>query len=182
MRILHGGRKVQTGVWMLFALLAESSILNAQSRPDYSSAPALSFFGLPGLIDMPNARSLPDAELAATAMYFSNMQRNTLSFQITPRLTGSLRYSIHKGALAGGATNFDRGIDLHYRFIDESRLLPAVAIGVRDFGGTGRYASEYLVATKSLGPKLEVSGGIGWGRLGTHGGFANPLGGDQQLF
>jgi hypothetical protein len=164
------------------ALLIGTTALNAQSLPDYSPAPALSFFGLPGLMDMPVARSLPDAELAATAMYFSNMQRNTLSFQVTQRVTGSFRYSIHKGGLADGGTNFDRGIDLHYRFIDEGRLLPAVAIGVRDFGGTGRYASEYLVATKSLGQKLEVSGGIGWGRLGSHGSFANPLGGISSYF
>ena len=58
MRILDGGRTFQTGAWLLLALLVESSDLNAQSRPDYSPAPALSFFGLPGLIPAYSRKSV----------------------------------------------------------------------------------------------------------------------------
>ncbi|TMV58863.1 YjbH domain-containing protein, partial [Thioclava sp. BHET1] len=34
----------------------------------------------------------------------------------------------------------------------------------------------YVVATKHIGQKLAFTGGIGWGRLGSFGGFSNPLG------
>ena len=42
---------------------------------------------------------------------------------------------------------------------------PSVAIGLRDFMGTGVYSGEYFVATKTVSPRLRVSGGLGWGRL-----------------
>lgn len=38
MRILDCGRTLQTGAWVLLALLADSSDLNAQPRPDLSTA------------------------------------------------------------------------------------------------------------------------------------------------
>ena len=42
--------------------------------------------------------------------------------------------------------------------------------------GTGIYSSEYVVATKTIGKRLTVTGGLGWGRLGSYNGFTNPLG------
>lgn len=77
---------------------------------------------------------------------------------------------------------FDRSFDLKYRFNDESTYLPAVAVGLRDFLGTGRFGSEYIVASKSIGSNLIVSGGLGWGRMGTHNGFGNPLGAVSDYF
>jgi len=138
-------------------------------RPSYNS------FGVPGLIDMPTAESAPDAELSTTLSYFAGGTRGTMTFQITPRLSGSFRYSRIDKYLATGAI-FDRSFDLRYRLIEEGRYMPAVAIGLQDFIGTGVYSGEYVVATKSLTPRLKVTGGIGWGRLATHGGFSNPLG------
>jgi hypothetical protein len=43
---------------------------------------------------------------------------------------------------------------------------------LQDFVGTGLYAAEYLVATKALHPRLRVTAGLGWGRLGSHGAIA----------
>ena len=54
-------------------------------------------------------------------------------------------------------------------------MRPALAIGLNDFLGTGIYSSEYVVATKTLGDRVRVTGGIGWGRLAGVGGFTNPL-------
>jgi hypothetical protein len=134
-------------------------------------------YGYPGMIDMPVATSRPDGELAFTTSSFAGQTRNTLTFQLLPRLSGSFRYSILDNATGGGTnTLYDRSFSLHYRFIDEAGLRPAVAVGLNDFLGTGIYASEYVVATKTIGQRLRFSAGMGWGRLGTSGGFTNPLG------
>ena len=134
-------------------------------------------YGYPGLIDMPVATSRPDGELAYSISSFAGQTRNTLTFQLLPRLSGSFRYSaLDKGAGGGTRTLYDRSFSLHYRFADEGRVRPALAVGLNDFLGTGIYSSEYVVATKTLGSRVRVTGGIGWGRLAGVGGFTNPLG------
>ncbi|MGR3462108.1 MAG: YjbH domain-containing protein [Roseovarius sp.] len=134
-------------------------------------------YGYPGLIDMPVATSRPDGELGFTVSSFAGQTRNTLTFQILPRVSGSFRYSVLDNvANAGRSTLYDRSFSLHYRFADETALRPALAVGLNDFLGTGIYSSEYLVATKTLGDSVRLTGGIGWGRLGGSGGFTNPLG------
>lgn len=135
-------------------------------------------YGYPGLIDMPSAHSRPDAELAFTSSYFAGQTRNTLTFQIAPRLSGSFRYTNIDGFREKGSETFDRSFSIHYRMIDEdpNGWQPAVAVGLNDFLGTGIYSSEYVVATKTIGNGVRVTGGLGWGRLGGVGGFDNPLG------
>lgn len=137
-------------------------------------------YGYPGLIDMPAAHSRPDGELAFTSSYFAGQLRNTLTFQMLPRLSGSFRYSVLQDVRInpGGAienSRFDRSFSLHFRFADETRWRPAMAVGLNDFLGTGTYSSEYFVATKTLGDRVRVTGGIGWGRLAGVGEFRNPL-------
>lgn len=132
-------------------------------------------YGLPGLIDMPSATSLPDGTLAFTGMAMPGTWRATLAFQPLPRLTVTFRYAAAEIGVGPTGVNHDRSFDLHWRVMDEGRYLPALAIGLRDFIGTGIYSSEYLVATRTINPRLRASLGIGWGRLATHGGFTNPL-------
>ncbi|MEP4196546.1 MAG: YjbH domain-containing protein [Aliishimia sp.] len=142
------------------------------TTPVWAESVRLSFstYGTPGLIDMPVALSAPDAELVVTASYFENITRSTLSFQITPRLSAAFRYSGLEG-LGGSVRDnlFDRSFDLQLRVLDEGRVVPAVAIGLRDFIGTGVYSSEYIVATKNIGTRVSLTGGVGWGRLGRRG-------------
>lgn len=128
-------------------------------------------YGMPGLIDTPSALSFPDADLSVSSSRFQVESRTTLAFQITPRLTGSFRYSY-----IGAGFTYDRSFALQYRLIDEGRYRPAFAVGVNDIIGTGQYSGEYIVASKSIGPALRFSAGMGWGRLGSYNGFTNPLG------
>ena len=65
---------------------------------------------------------------------------------------------------------------MHYLLSREKSSFPAIAIGLRDFIGTGIYTGEYFVASKSFGSKLNVSTGIGWGRLAGENGFNNIFG------
>lgn len=136
-------------------------------------------YGIPGMIDMPTAWGRSDAELSFTSSSFARQSRNTLTFQISPRLSASFRYALlYDIRNASGGVNeyiFDRSFSVQYRFVDEGRFRPAVAIGLNDILGTGVYAGEYIVASKTITPELRASVGIGWGRLGSYGGFTNPL-------
>ncbi|RFP86536.1 YjbH domain-containing protein [Rhodobacteraceae bacterium 63075] len=133
---------------------------------------AVNMYGLPGgLVDMPTAETAPDAQLTTSFSYFGGTTKSQLNFQLTPRLSGTFRYAAIRGLDVPGytlASYYDRSFDLHYRLLDETKWRPAVAFGLRDLLGTGLYGGEYIVATKSLGDKVRVTGGIGWGRLGSY--------------
>ncbi len=126
-------------------------------------------YGTPGgLLDMPTAEMAPDGEIATTLSYFDGFSKTTLTFQVTPRLSASFRYSATDNLTPVFSTFYDRSFDLKFRVLDEGPVAPAVAIGLRDFVGTGVLAGEYVVATKSVGEKLRLTGGVGWGRLGSY--------------
>jgi hypothetical protein len=137
-------------------------------------------YGIPGMIDMPTAYGREDGELGLILSHSKNQTRETLTFQVTERLSASFRYAqlYDVRATPGGAIlpeRFDRSFSLQYRFMDEGGYRPAMAIGINDLVGTGIYGGEYIVASKTLSPSLRASLGLGWGRLGSDGGFSNPL-------
>jgi len=134
-------------------------------------------YGMPGTIDMPTALGFPDADLSISTSRFQVESRTALSFQITPRLTGSFRYSY-----IGAGLTYDRSFALQYRMIDEGRYVPAVAFGLNDMVGTSLYSGEYVVLTKTIRPDLRFSAGLGWGRLGSYNGFRNPLAALDERF
>ena len=69
----------------------------------------------------------------------------------------------------------DKGLDVKFRLFEERDILPELAIGFLDFGGTGAYASEYIVASKRVN-NWDFTLGLGWGRLGGLDHISNPLG------
>lgn len=131
-----------------------------------AAAQTLNTYGLPGLIDMPSAESLPDATIAGTLSGGASDRRVTLTFQLTNRLTASFRFADLDGWTIAGDDE-DRSYDLRFRILDEDPggWRPAVAIGLRDFMGQGAYGAEYIVATKTFADTLTVTAGVGWGRL-----------------
>lgn len=171
---MAGAKRATAAYGALASLLIASQAALSQTAPDH----AFSFntYGMPGLFDMPTATVLPDGMFATTISHSPGSTRATLSFQITPRLTGSFRYSRIAPWSARFPVLFDRSFDLHYLLFREGTYTPSVAIGLRDFIGTGAYSSEYIVASRQVTPQLRVSAGLGWGRMASRGGFANPLG------
>ncbi|SLN21135.1 hypothetical protein ROJ8625_00774 [Roseivivax jejudonensis] len=148
------------------------------SRPYFTEIrdriPSYNLYGLPGLVDMPTAEMAPDATLGVTVSNFGNTTRGTLSFQVLPRVIGTFRYArLQDSNIPGNRDGdyFDRSFDLRVMLLDETTFLPALSVGLRDFVGTGLYAGEYVVATKEIVPGVRVTGGLGWGRLGTN----NPI-------
>ncbi|MDJ0822757.1 MAG: YjbH domain-containing protein [Paracoccaceae bacterium] len=137
--------------------------------------PGFNLYGSPGLVDMPTAEMAPDANLALTVSRLGDTTRTTLNFQITPRISGSFRYAAIDNFRPIGyryPDYYDRSFDLRFQLLTEGDIRPAVTVGLQDFIGTGLYGGEYIVATKTLAPGLKVTGGIGWGRFGSHNPFA----------
>ncbi|OUD09561.1 hypothetical protein BVC71_06840 [Marivivens niveibacter] len=142
-----------------------------------------SLFGNIGLIEMPTAQSAADADLAVSYSGFSMQQRTSIAFQITPRLSGTFRYTRFPNYTGPNTDEtYDRSFDFRYRIFDETPWRPSFAIGLRDFAGTGLLTSEYVVATKSITDSVQVTAGLGWGRLGSYNGFTNPLGALDEAF
>lgn len=147
----------------------------------------LNLYGAAGLIDMPSAESMKDGELSLTTSHFGPISRTTLTFQITPRLSGSFRFlgvrDWNKNlpcfpACTGGdnfKTYYDRSFDLRYQILDEGRYVPSLAVGLQDFVGTGVLAGEYIAATKHVSPNVKVTAGLGWGRLGSYNSIGTPF-------
>ncbi len=159
-----------------YALVSVAALTAAVPALAQDRGVTYTLYGTPGLIEMPSAMSAADAEIAGTIGYFPGQLRNTFTFQITPNLSGSFRYTgVDDYANDGTTKYYDRSFDLRYRFNDESKWMPAIAIGLQDFLGTGLYSAEYIVATKTLSDSIRVTGGLGWGRLGSYNGFTNPV-------
>jgi len=131
------------------SIIAVITALAAQSAAAQETSYTL--YGTPGNIEMPSARSAPDAEISASLSFWRLQQKANFSFQLTDRLSGTFRYSgISERTGPGTDGTFDRSFDLHFRFLDETDTRPALAIGLTDFMGTGILSSEYIVATKAV--------------------------------
>ncbi|MHA1127731.1 MAG: YjbH domain-containing protein, partial [Alphaproteobacteria bacterium] len=125
--------------------------------------------GASGLIDMPTAQMLPDGETAWTFSSSETAYSGTLTFQMLPNFETSVHFTTIN-EWNGGALN-DQSLDIKYQIFAESGNMPSLAIGFRDFLSNGALSSEYIVASKDVGHGLTVSGGLGWGRLGSN----NPV-------
>ncbi len=168
-------RPSRLGTSVLVLLLASPAL--AQDR-----AVTYGLYGTPGLLEMPSAISADEGEIAGTISFFGGQLRNSFTFQATDGLSVTFRYSgiddyftIDPGEDEDDRI-WDRSFDLRYRFTEEGPILPMIAVGLQDFLGTGLYAGEYIVATKTVGDAVRVTAGLGWGRLGSYNGFDNPLG------
>lgn len=123
--------------------------------------PRLSFYGMPGLVEMPSGEMLPDAEVTGTVSYYPGKLRTALGFQITPWLYASYQYSVTDSLVNPDVTLYDRAFGIALRLWTEEAWRPSVAVGINDIAGTSRFASEYIVATKTLQDRFKLTAGIG---------------------
>ena len=127
-------------------------------------------FGTSGLIDIPTARMSTDGTLITTAAIQSRTNSYAITYQATPWLEGTFRYT----GFTDTSYTYDRNYEAKLRLWEEDYYIPQVAVGIRDLVGTGLWGSEYIVASKNI-DKLDITLGIGWGRLAGKGDFTNPL-------
>src|SRR5690606_16781026 len=134
-----------------------------------------------GLLQTPTARMADEGEFAVTVSHTSPYTRYNVAMQPLPWFEGVYRYVNVAGVpygpkeLSGDQNYKDKSIDFKVRLWSESRWLPEVAFGARDFGGTGLFSSEYLVASKRF-DQFDVSLGVATGYIGSRGSIGNPLG------
>ena len=181
---------------LLAGLMASPAQAQSDAEaPTFKTLPpaSLNFYGSPGLMDMPSAEMLPDGQFTAGTSWFGGQGRTTLTFQALPWVSASFRYnSIRDWNLGGFDTYYDRGFDLRFRLFKETRRRPEITLGFQDFIGTGIYAAEYIVATKTfntpgwgaaqLPGRLKLTAGLGWGRLGSSGSIGSPFGKNRPSF
>ena len=125
-------------------LLILSASLSFSTTKVYASD-----YGTTGLIDIPTARMRSDATLAFTAGYDQRHRQFAITYQATPWLEATYRYT--------GFNDFfywDRNYEAKIRLFEEDDYFPyqpALAVGIRDMVGTGVFGSEYVVASKRFG-------------------------------
>lgn len=144
-----------------------------------SALPAqASDLGVVGLLDTPSARMREEGDLNLGYSSQKIASIFAITYQPTPWLETSFRYTIfNPWSLKGSSDSLrDRSFEAKVRLWKENRegLRPQVSVGVRDLLGTGVFSSEYLVATKAVGP-LDLSLGMGWGRFADRDIGQNPL-------
>jgi hypothetical protein len=137
----------------------------------FSVSSLASDFGVTGLIDIPTARMSADGTLTTTAAIQSRTNSYAITYQATPWLEGTFRYT---GFTQASYFRYDRNYEAKIRFWEEQEYLPQVAVGIRDLVGTGLWQSEYVVASKAVGD-FDFTLGMGWGRLAGNGDINNPL-------
>ena len=137
-------------------------------------------WGLIGLIQTPSARMESAGNAAITVNNVAPYTRMTGSMQLMDWFTLGVRWTDISNRLYGPA-NFsgnqsykDKSVDAKVKLLNETAMLPQLAMGLTDLGGTGLFSGEYLVTSKRTGD-LDWSLGLGWGYLGARGNLGNPL-------
>ena len=137
--------------------------------------------GSVGLINMPTARFFEEGVHGITLYDGTPDQKITFSSSPYDWLEASFFYTnIQNKRYCTFEIDFckqdykDKGFNFKLRLKKEG-LLPALAIGLNDFAGTGYYNSEYIVASYGVN-KLDMHFGIGWGQYnGSNSKIKNPF-------
>ncbi len=155
------------------------SVTNPNTRFD-SAGVSQSDFGGTGLLQMPTARMARSGEFNLNYRDNEEYRRYSVSLQLFDWLETTVRYTDIRTRAYSNNTNFsgdqsykDKAFDLKARLWQESAWLPDVSFGLRDIAGTGLFDSEYLVASKRMGP-FDFTLGIGWGNMAESGNIKNP--------
>jgi len=148
-----------------------------QHRSDVSQA----VHGGIGLLQTPTARMADAGNLSFNYTDNEEYRFWSVSIQLFPWLEATARYADVRTQLYSEFPGFsndqtykDKGLDVKFRLWQESQYLPEVAAGLRDFGGTGLFESEFVTLSKRVGD-FDFHLGLGWGYLGAAGNITNPF-------
>ena len=122
--------------------------------------------GSVGLINTPTARFYDEAVHGITVYDGTPDQKITLTSNPYNWLEASFFYTNIQGKPYPGyeyQDYKDKGFNIKLRLKKEG-FLPAIAIGLNDFAGTGFYSSEYIVTSYGIN-NFDFHFGLGWGQL-----------------
>lgn len=132
-----------------------------------------------GLLQTPTARMEPAGDFRVSYSFVYPYGRYNVFLQPFDDLSVGFRYSDivnrkYTADITGRQSLKDKSIDFKYRLFTERKWWPEVALGMIDVGGTGLFASEYVVASKRL-RNFDWTLGLGWGYMGKRNNIANPF-------
>ena len=142
-----------------------------------------------GLINTPTARFSDDGEFGLGISIDAPTNRMFAKMQFFPWLEAVLKYTkgYHQPYLQFYSTSqhwSDKSMDIKLRLLEEGKppfgwlpekVIPELAVGLLDFGGTGAFSGEFLVASKRY-KNIDFSLGLGWDSLAGVDHISNPLG------
>lgn len=140
----------------------------------YADATIYSTLGGGGIWTMPSARTAPSGSLTLGGHYASPDVHTPITYQPTEHLELGFRYSQRLPRDGEQRRHYDPQLDVKWRWRDETRYLPAIALGARDIGHNTPFNAEYLVASKRWNA-WDFSLGVGWGALGSAGDAEAPF-------
>jgi hypothetical protein len=168
-----------------FAIGSAQTALAIEERKEWIGSNS---FGGAGLLQTRSARARPDGHFEAGYSLVDPYKRYYITLQGLPWLEGTFRYTEIRNQLyspfasfSGSQTFKDRGADITFRLLEESKYVPAMALTLQDGLGTGQYSGEFLTFGKRYFD-LDFSGGIAWGYAASGGTIKNPLAVLSQKF
>lgn len=149
------------------------------ARPARDLTISASDWGSIGLLQTPTARLGQAGRVSASVSHVSPYTRYGAMLQPFDWLEAGFLYTdisniLYGSQIAGDQSYKDKQVDVKVRVLRETELLPDLAVGARDIGGTGLFSGEYVVANKRFGD-FDISLGLGWGYVGGRGNLKNPL-------
>jgi hypothetical protein len=163
------------------ALLQASSIGQQPAARDAADSnkavlrrEATSLSGLPGLVTVPVAATIPSGMLdlgfsnARTASSYSGLgtqQNYVVSIGLLPRVSVGLRGTVFgRDANRNADCSCDLSESIQVQLLTEGDWLPAVAVGTQDpFSAATYFKTRYVVASKSMLGRVRFSAGYGSG-------------------
>jgi len=157
-----------------------SSVFEELFAPSKLLRNSLSVWGLPGLIHVPTATTVPSGSLdveynmARDPDIFPgvNRQQNfNFALGVLPWVTiggrGTVATNTHlmgTGPFGDNDIARDASMNLQLLLLEDDRWWPAVAVGLQDFGGgSAHFRSNYVVLSKSLFGRVRGTVGFGTG-------------------
>ena len=173
----------------LFLSLAFFNTNLSAALSDYiypNQKPSFSNYGTLGLMQNPNARFHEEGTLGFSYSIMQPYLRGSIVAYPFDWMEASYQYAdinnqlySQSFAFSGNQTFKDKGFDVKFRLLKETEILPQIAVGFRDFAGTGIFASEYIVGSKLIKDlpigHIDFTFGLGWGVLAGNQTDENPF-------
>lgn len=166
-----------------FFIFLSSSYSSKAELHDYiypNQQPSFSNYGTIGLLSNPSARFLDEGSLGFAWNHMQPYLRGSLVAYPFDWFEASFQYTDINNQLysefqsfSGNQTFKDKSFDIKLKLMNETEVMPALALGLRDLAGTGIFSSEYFVASKRIN-NFDLTLGVGWGMLSGND-ITNPL-------
>lgn len=167
---------------LIILIMFFSAYIDA-SKYDYiypNQQPSMSNYGTVGLLQNPTARFYDKGTLVFAWNRMQPYLRGSLLAVPIDGFEASYQYTDINNQLYSEFINFsgkqsfkDKSFDAKFRLFKETEFFPQIAVGFRDFAGTGLFSSEYFVASKMIG-QIDFTIGLGWGKM-SHDDLTNPF-------